>query len=104
MDYTDIKAQLLAQQIELENRIKAISNDFKKGRSQDFAEQVTENENNEVLLGLSAEAVEELAQIKIALVRLASGQYGQCKNCGELIAEARLEALPLVTDCIDCAA
>jgi DnaK suppressor protein len=37
------------------------------------------------------------------LARLDAGEYGECKSCGEPIAEARLKALPYVTLCIQCA-
>lgn len=104
MTNTIIKERLLQQQAELEARSTAINKDLQKKRSADFAEQATENENNEVLVGLVKEAEEELAQIKIALQRLDDGSYGQCKQCGETIAAARIEALPLATDCINCAA
>ena len=98
-----VKQRLLTQQAELEARVGAIESDFKKGRSQDFAEQATENENNEVLVGLKDEAEHELAQIKTALQMLENGSYGDCRVCGESIAQARLDALPLATDCINCA-
>ena len=44
-----------------------------------------------------------LEEIKAALKRIEEGTYGMCTNCGKQIAEARLEALPWATLCIDCA-
>ena len=38
-----------------------------------------------------------------ALARLESGEYGECMNCGEDIAPARLEFDPAATVCIACA-
>jgi DnaK suppressor protein len=43
-----------------------------------------------------------LAEIEAALERIASGTFGTCRTCGGAIAEARLEALPYATQCIDC--
>ena len=37
-----------------------------------------------------------------ALQRLRGGEYGQCEECGEPIAPARLRALPEVTTCVRC--
>lgn len=42
--------------------------------------------------------------IERALERLDGGTYGRCEGCGQLIGEARLEALPATAVCIRCAA
>ncbi|MCA1982426.1 TraR/DksA family transcriptional regulator [Nocardioides nematodiphilus] len=44
-----------------------------------------------------------LAEIDAALARLDAGSYGVCEQCGEPIAEARLEARPAARLCIACA-
>jgi RNA polymerase-binding protein DksA len=43
-----------------------------------------------------------LTEIDAALKRIDEGTFGRCGRCGEAIGEARLEALPWVTMCIDC--
>jgi RNA polymerase-binding transcription factor DksA len=43
-----------------------------------------------------------LADVDGALRRMAAGSYGECVDCGELIAPARLKAYPAATRCIDC--
>jgi DnaK suppressor protein len=53
-------------------------------------------------LALSAQALEAVAEIDAALDKIASGKYGICENCGQLIAKARLEALPYARLCIAC--
>ena len=45
----------------------------------------------------------QLALVEEALARLEDGTYGTCLSCGRPIAEARLEAIPWVALCIDCA-
>ncbi len=45
----------------------------------------------------------QLRQVEEALERLEAGTYGACRNCGRPIAKARLEAIPWVPTCIDCA-
>ena len=45
---------------------------------------------------------ETLNKIDAALRRLGEGTYGDCFECGEEIAEARLRALPFAVRCKDC--
>jgi DnaK suppressor protein len=45
---------------------------------------------------------ETLNKINDALVRLEQGDYGNCFECGEEIAERRLRALPFAVRCKDC--
>jgi len=44
----------------------------------------------------------ELADIGLALERMARGSYGVCVNCGTEIDYARLRAQPTAERCIDC--
>jgi len=45
----------------------------------------------------------QLKDAKQALVRVEEGCYGECLECDELIAEARLQASPEAACCIACA-
>ena len=103
MNQAEILIQLKEKQTELSNRINAIGSDFKKGRSQDFAEQATETENDQVLDGIRHEATIELQQVNAAISRIENGNYGVCTQCDASIASARLSALPYVQTCINCA-
>ncbi|CAM2991240.1 TraR/DksA C4-type zinc finger protein [Prescottella defluvii] len=51
---------------------------------------------------LLAEARRDLDDLAEAAQRLEDGAYGVCVHCGTPIAEARLDALPAATTCIDC--
>ena len=44
-----------------------------------------------------------LSEIKEALARLHSGEYGVCEACSVAISDARLEALPWAKMCVNCA-
>jgi RNA polymerase-binding transcription factor len=44
-----------------------------------------------------------ILQAKAALERISSGEFGYCTECGEKIAEKRLEHNPAVATCITCA-
>ncbi|PLX36727.1 MAG: molecular chaperone DnaK [Hyphomicrobiales bacterium] len=46
----------------------------------------------------------ELSRIDAALHRLAEGEYGYCLDCGDEIAEKRLQIDPTAALCIACAA
>lgn len=50
-----------------------------------------------------ARSQQELRRIEVALRRLEAGAWGDCLDCGEAIAPARLEANPTVTLCVSCA-
>jgi DnaK suppressor protein len=45
----------------------------------------------------------QLLQVETALASLAAGRYGTCASCGNPIAIERLQAIPWVQLCIDCA-
>lgn len=50
-----------------------------------------------------ARSQQELRRIDAALVRLQRDDFGNCTDCGEPIAEARLDANPTATLCVLCA-
>jgi DnaK suppressor protein len=43
-----------------------------------------------------------LKLVSTALLRIKSGEYGYCLQCGEPIAFARLNAQPFTPNCLDC--
>ena len=69
----------------------------------DFAEQATQMENEQVLHALDDEAKILLNHINLALKRIQDGEYGICTDCGEQIANDRLNALPYTPTCVSCA-
>jgi RNA polymerase-binding protein DksA len=91
---------------ELTRRIDAIDADVRHKKEpveKDFAEQVTQRENDDVLAALDDEAQHTVMLIDAALARIKNGTYGICAECGTKIPEGRLKALPYATTCIDCA-
>lgn len=106
MERTALKAELEAKREELSTRLARIGKDIhhrEEPLSADFAEQVVEQENLDVLHAIDHEAKIELAMVEKALRRLESNQYGSCTKCGEQIGDARLNALPYADTCINCA-
>ncbi|MBI2607689.1 MAG: TraR/DksA family transcriptional regulator [Candidatus Doudnabacteria bacterium] len=51
---------------------------------------------------LTAMRCRTLRLINTALSRLQKGDYGECKSCGDEIAEARLRSLPFAIRCKTC--
>lgn len=47
---------------------------------------------------------QRVSVIQAALQRIAEGEYGFCLECGDEIAEGRLEADPAAAKCVTCAA
>jgi len=98
------KGKLLALRDELDNRMQKIDIDIKhEGITTDLYDQAIELENEEVLNALRKASKHEYAMIDVALQRIASGTYFTCVSCGEMIPEARLEMLPFVSQCVNCA-
>jgi DnaK suppressor protein len=54
-------------------------------------------------LALRDHARVQLHQVELALANLEAGTYGSCRSCGKPIAPERLQAIPWVPFCIDCA-
>lgn len=106
MPYQVNTAQLLSLRKELTDRIAAIEADIhhkKEPVEKDFAEQVTQRENDEVLIAIDDEAQQTVMLIDAALERIKEGCYGICNVCNEKIPDQRLAALPYVVTCINCA-
>jgi len=51
-----------------------------------------------------ARRLAEIKRIEVALLRIEEDEYGYCAECGEAIAEKRLEIDPTTELCISCAA
>jgi DnaK suppressor protein len=72
-----------------------------RGADNHLADMATVTFDRELDEGLEEGAQQTLAQIDRALARLDDGTYGSCERCGNQIAEARLEARPWATLCIE---
>ena len=52
---------------------------------------------------MAVSLTDRVSEIDDALKKLDTGDYGRCEECGQPIAEARLEAMPGARLCIVCA-
>ena len=62
----------------------------------------TANVDREIDLYLSAQARATVVEIDRALQKIEDGTYGVCEQCGEMIPEPRLQALPYAALCVTC--
>jgi RNA polymerase-binding transcription factor DksA len=97
------KAELLARQADLNSRIAGIGAELDSHESKDWEEMATERESDEVLEDLGQSAQAELRMIEAALARIDEDEYGYCVQCGDRIAEERLDLLPATPFCRNCA-
>jgi DnaK suppressor protein len=71
-------------------------------RQGDLADQASGNNEVHIQLKLKQTDAKILQAIEEALYRLEKGTYGVCRDCGDPIAPARLEAIPWTRVCITC--
>jgi RNA polymerase-binding transcription factor DksA len=68
----------------------------------DVADKAFDRSRAEVEHDLIEMSLQELAEIAALRERLANGTYGNCIQCGEPIAPARLEVNPTARRCAEC--
>jgi RNA polymerase-binding protein DksA len=66
-----------------------------------LGETATATLDREIDYTLQENSSQVLSEIDAALKRIDDGTYGTCAKCGKEIAEARLEAFPWASLCID---
>lgn len=101
----NVRAQMEADLRELYHRSDRIDEHWKRNAThKDWEELAVLRENDEVISSLDDRTREQIREIEAALERLSEGTWGICTQCGEAISPARLEIMPTVATCIDCAA
>jgi DnaK suppressor protein len=70
--------------------------------TQDPADMAANAYTKELLISMSANDRKLLQLIDEALERGERGEYGECVNCGEPLAEKRLDAVPWARYCLKC--
>lgn len=103
-DYSEIRAQLESRLSDLLERTEVIEDDLRNPLDADSSEQAIDLADDEALEGIDEVLRQEIGQIRMALLRIENGSYGNCSQCGKRINPERLKARPIATRCIDCAA
>ena len=102
-DYGDLREQLKQRLADLLERADVIEDDLRHALDADSSEQAIDLADDEALEGVDGVLRQEIAQIRMALLRIENGTYGRCSQCGKPIPRERLEARPIATRCADCA-
>src|ERR1700687_5689622 len=107
--YTELKQMLEARRAKLQAEVQGKMRDVRASGEVNKLTEVfdagesSENDIQEDLeLALIQMKAETLNKVDDALVRLEQGNYGNCFDCGDEIAEKRLRALPFAVRCKDC--
>ena len=105
--YNELKKMLEDRRRELVNEVQGKIRDARTDSAKE-REVLDQGESSEVDIQEDIEfaliqmKAETLNKIDAALRRLDEGSYGDCFECGEEIAQARLRALPFAVRCKDC--
>ena len=105
MDVQNYKDALLKKRVEIlgTGGIKPLQASMENNTRQgDMADQASGNNEVHIQLKLKQTDAKILQAIEEALERLQRGTYGVCRDCGEPIAAARLNAIPWTRVCIVC--
>ena len=108
--YSDLKRMLQERRREIQAEVQDKMRDVRAegtwgGKLNEVLDAVESSEadiQGDIELALIQMKSETLNKINDALVRLEQGDYGNCFDCGEEIAEKRLRALPFAVRCKDC--
>jgi DnaK suppressor protein len=100
------RRQLLAQREVLSHGLRVATAEFINDESvyTDAIDQASADLDKSFAMQLKNRERDTIVQIQEALRRIEAGAFGECENCGDQIAEARIKAFPFTTLCIDCKA
>lgn len=68
----------------------------------DFTDQSTMESNRDLVLQMNDRDLNLLEEIDRTLGKIEDGSYGTCEECGNEIAEQRLQAHLIVSLCVEC--
>lgn len=102
-EYQELERQLRTRLDELLQRAEVIEDDLRHPLDADWEEQAVDLADDQALEGIDNVLRSEIQQIRLALLRIANGTYGDCAICGDPIGLERLKARPIATRCIKCA-
>jgi DnaK suppressor protein len=104
----DIRRVLVERRRELLNEIQSRVRDVREVGSStnhhttDLAETVEAEPEDDLVFALIQMKAEMLERVNEAVRHFDEGTYGYCVDCGEVIASARLRAMPFAVRCRDC--
>ena len=100
--YEDALRKKQNELVDSYQRDKAAGNASPDDGIQDLADKAASAYSKELNFSLSDGERNLLMLIEEAFNRMNDGSYGTCTNCGTVIGEKRLQAVPWTPFCIDC--
>ncbi|HUR34364.1 MAG TPA: TraR/DksA C4-type zinc finger protein [Vicinamibacterales bacterium] len=108
--YSELRRMLEERRRELQAQVQGKMRDVRAdgawgGKQNEVFDAVESSESDiqdDIEFALIQMKSETLNKVNDALMRLEQGDYGNCFECGEEIAEKRLRALPFAVRCKDC--
>ena len=108
LDLDAIRRELEARRDETRDRVAALAKRPERGASQGFGKRIGDGTVEAISrltdIGVGTSLETTLERTERALAKLDAGTYGLCDACGQPIAPKRLQAMPDVVLCIECAA
>jgi RNA polymerase-binding transcription factor DksA len=110
LDLDRVRVQLESERTRLQSAIDGVNHkgsleeetgDLSIGTDDHIADSATDTFMRELDGGLEENAEHLLDEVNAALVRLDDGTYGSCTACGQRIPDARLQAIPWASLCLD---
>ena len=109
IDIEKMKKRLEAKQAELQQQLAGLTEarptpvdpiEISEG-SQDFEEIAVDFLETQQEQSIRVNEQSLLTEVQNALKRIENGTYGRCVDCGKLIPEKRLEAIPWAARCVE---
>jgi len=101
-DTSTSKNELESKLADLLERSDQIENQLSDPGDKDWEENAIAKEGDEVLAAVANATETEIHDIRKALSRIETGEFGVCTLCHKPIAKARLTAVPWATTCVAC--
>jgi len=102
-DFSTLKSELETKLAELLERADGIEEQLSDPGEKDWEENAIAKEGDETLAAVGNVTETEIRDIRLALRRIETGEYGICTVCQKPIAKARMAAVPWATTCVNCA-
>ncbi len=104
--YTEMETQLLELRKEILESIASEDEDFRAMinamGSKDLGDIAADDIASKKMEALNQHAANRLKSVEAALTRLKNGRYGVCLQCGAIIPQERLRAIPYAVLCVSC--
>lgn len=98
-----VKKVLLQRKVELEQELNRLAQEkFSDDQVQDPGDQALSSTMESLKISLQDTERGEYNRILQALEKVEDGSYGICSDCGNPIAERRLQSYPNASRCISC--